>query len=101
MSVVQDRVTGLVARYGEDFTVGGAAHRGVFSNMTPGTARAYLTQAEIDAAALPLWACLVAHDDTTAVGNTVTWNSLTLTVKKIAQARLAGGLVAKMLVLAG
>ena len=99
MSVLQDRAANLIARYGEDFTVGEATHRGVFTNMTTSTARAYLTAGEIDAASLPLWACLVSQDNPVAVGNILSWNSLTLTVKKIAQARFQGGLVAKMLIL--
>ncbi|MBS1721795.1 MAG: hypothetical protein JSS66_02180 [Armatimonadetes bacterium] len=101
MTAASRRVSSLIDRYGEDFTVGGNPHRGVFSNIAPGQARAYLTQAEVDASALPLWTCLVADDDTTAVGNTVVWNSLSLTVKKIAQAQFQGALVAKMLVMTG
>ena len=99
MTAAQRRVQSLVQRLGEDFTVGGAAHRGVFSNTTSGADRAFLTQAEVDAAGLPLWICVVTYDDTCAVSNTVSWNGLTFTVKKIAEARAFGALAGKMLLL--
>ena len=99
MTAAQRRVQSLVTRLGEDFTVGGAGHRGVFSNTTSGADRAFLTQSEVDAAGLPLWVCLVAFDDATAVANTVSWNGLTLTVKKIGEARAYGALAGKMLLL--
>lgn len=98
MSRLTERVDSLVSRYGEDFTVGAATRRGVFSNMTTGNARSYLTFGEIDTAFLPLWCCLVPSSDATVIGDTVTWNGLTLTVRNIAQARHLGSLVAKMLV---
>lgn len=98
MSRLTDRVQSLVDRYGEDFTVGGATRRGVFSNITTGNAGSYMTYVDIDTAALPLWCCLVPANDATDILDTVTWNGLTLTVKNIAQARFQGGLVAKMLV---
>lgn len=98
MSRLTERVDSLVTRYGEDFTVGVSTRRGIFSNITTGNARAYLTFAEIDSATLPLWCCLVAPSDSTTVGDTVSWNGLSLQVVKIAQARYLGSLVAKMLV---
>ncbi|MBL8065733.1 MAG: hypothetical protein JNM34_07730 [Chthonomonadaceae bacterium] len=94
-----DRVGSLVHHYGEDFSVGAANYRGVFSNMTTGTARAYLTGFEIDTAILPIWCCLVPPDTSIAIDDLVSWNSLPLTVKKILEARYKAGVVAKMLVL--
>ena len=99
MSRLLDRVQSLIDKFGEDFTVGGVTRRGVFSNMTTGNARAYLTFAEIDSIILPIWSCVVTSTDATVVGDTVVWNGLTLLVKKIAQARFQGGLVGKLLVL--
>jgi hypothetical protein len=93
------RVKGLLARHGEDFTVGGQVRRGVFSNATYGAMRMYLTQAEIDATTPPYWTALVAPDDPTVVGDTLSWNSRTLLVKRVAEGRLMGAVAAKMLVL--
>ncbi len=99
MTAAQRRVKSLVDRYGESFTVGATTGTGVFTNVTTGNAHAFLTTSEIDAAALPLWVCLVAHDDATAVGDTVSWNSRSLTVKKVAEARFLTALTAKMLIM--
>lgn len=98
MSRLTERVDSLVSRYGEDFSVGVQTRRGVFSNITTGNARAYLTFAEIDSASLPLWCCLVSASDSTVIGDTVSWNGLSLLVAKVAQARYQGNLLAKMLV---
>lgn len=101
MSRLTDRVQSLVDKYGEDFTVGGVTHRGIFSNITIGNARAYLTSAQIDASSLPLWACLVTQADSAIVGDTLDWDGLSLVVQKIAKARYQGTVCAKMLVLTG
>lgn len=89
----------MIAKFGEDFTVSGVTHRGVFSNMTTGNARAYLTFAEIDSIVLPIWSCVVSSTDTAIEGDLVTWNGLSLLVRKIAQARFQGAVVGKLLVL--
>lgn len=99
MSRLNERVQSLVDKYGEDFIIDGVTHRGIFSNITVGNARAYLTSAQIDAATLPLWACLVPEADSATVGDTVEWDGLTRVVQKVATARFQGTVCAKLLIL--
>jgi len=42
----------------------------------------------------------VPHDDVTAVGDTVAWDSLTLSVKKAVDVRVAGEKLARILLVA-
>ena len=58
----------------------------------------YLTEVELSAATPPFWTALVASDDATIVGDTVSWNSRTLLVKRVVEGRLMGVAAAKMLV---
>ena len=99
MTGASRRLASLVDRYGETFTVGITAHRGIFSNVTVGTDRSYMPASDVDAAGIPLWTCLVKSDDTTAIDDQVNWNSLLFSVKRILQARYMGELAGKMLVL--
>src|SRR5687767_8779334 len=62
-----------IARHGDTFTVGGNNRKGIFEVLPADRALDYLTQAQIDAATKPLRLAHVAHDDATAVNDTVTW----------------------------
>ena len=99
MSAARDRVTGVVSRLGEDFTVGGSARRGVFSPMARGVAASFLSQTVLNDASLPVVGVLVAHDDATETDDTVVWNGLSKPVRNVVEARLRGEVVAKLLVL--
>ncbi len=93
------RLQTLINTYGESFSVGTVQHWGLFSNVTVGTDKSYMSGAEVDAAGVPLFICLVRDDDTTVLADVVSWNALQFDVKRILQARLKGTIIAKMLVL--
>lgn len=79
--------------------IGVTAHKGVFSNVTVGTARSYMSAGEVDAALVPVFVCLVRNDDTTALSDTLSWNGMMFAVQRILEARFKGEVAAKMLVL--
>ena len=94
------RLQSLVDVYGETFTIGASSHHGVFSNVTVGTDKSYMSSGEVDAAGVPLFVCLVRNDDTSALNDTLTWNGKNFVVKRVLEARFRGEVSAKMLVLA-
>ena len=99
MTVAQRRVRGAVSLRGDAFTVGVDSRVGVFSVLSMSDAEGYLTAAEIGAAAIPVYAAYVAFDDSTAVNDTVVWNGLSLTVKRVVDLRSRDVTMAKLLVL--
>ncbi len=100
MNALRSRLSGVLKRYGEAFTVGGAATTGIFCPLPPERAKTYLTDAEVAAASRPMWLSYVPHDDPSTVAASVAWNSLALTVKRIVDVRVQGATVGKILVLA-
>ncbi len=99
MSAVPRRFKDVIARFGDDYTVGAASRKGIFVPVSPGRALVYLTQAEVDAAGRPIRFAYVAHDDGTALNDSVSWDGLTLAVKKVVRARYRSETVAKVLVM--
>ena len=97
MTVGQRRVRGAVALRGDAYTVGVDSRVGVFSVLSMSDAEGYLTAAEIGAASLPLYTAYVAFDDATVVNDTVVWNGLSLTVKRVVDLRSRDVPVAKLL----
>lgn len=100
MSPLQRRFKAVLLRLGEGFTVGAATRIGVFAVLPADQHATYLTDAEIAAAAKPIYAAYVPHDDPTVAGDTVGWNGLTLVVKRAVVLRHGGEAVVRLLVLA-
>lgn len=100
MSALPARAKAALLRVADPFTVSGNTRRGWFRVCSYGRALLYATPAEVDTYARPLRTLTVPHDDTTAVGDTVSWNSLTLTVKKAVELRVSGEKVARVLLVA-
>lgn len=99
MTALQARFSGVIRRLGEGFTVAGVSRVGIFSVLSAERAGDYLSSTELDAAARPLHAAYVPHDDATAVSDVVLWDGLTLAVKRVVKLRFQGSTVAKLLVL--
>lgn len=99
MSALQRRFKNVLERIGDTFTVSGNNRKGIFAILPLERAKGFLTQAELDAAGRPLRMAYVPYDDTTAVTNTVSWDGLTLTVRKALSVRAKGETVARLLVL--
>jgi hypothetical protein len=98
MSALPGRFKSVIERVGDPFTVGGSSRTALVAVLTGDRATGLLTQSEIDASTKPIWLAYVPHDDATAVNDTVSWDGLSLTVKKVVKARAQGETVAKMLV---
>ncbi|HSI72388.1 MAG TPA: hypothetical protein VK934_04365, partial [Fimbriimonas sp.] len=75
MTALQKRITSVITRYGEAFTVGASSSVGIFRPLPLEKAKTYLTDAEITAATLPMWLAYVPSSDPSTVSATVTWNS--------------------------
>ncbi len=99
MTALQRRMKSVIERVGDTFTVGGVSHKGVVTLLNPTAARDYLAQSDIDSAPRPLRLAYAAFDDTTVVGNSVAWASITLTVRKLVEVRYIGSVIARLLVL--
>ncbi len=100
MSALQQRLKKHISRIGDSFLVGGSTRVGVFSVLSAQQALSYMSQATLDSYSKPVHALLVAFDDSTAAGDTVTWDSLTLTVRSVVRKRLRNETVMKVLVVA-
>jgi hypothetical protein len=99
MTAMQKRVKNVIERIGDTFTVGGISHKGVMTVLNPSSARDYLAQSDIDAAARPLRLLYVPYDDSTLVGGSVVWASIALTVRKMVEVRYRDYVIAKLYVL--
>ena len=99
MTALQRRMKSVIERVGDTFTVGGVPHKGVVTLLNPTAARDYLAQSDIDAAPRPLRLAYTAYDDLTAVGNSIVWASITLTVRKLVEVRYQDNVIARLMVL--
>lgn len=99
MTAMQKRVKSVIERIGDTFTVGGVSHKGVVALLNPSAARDYLAQSDIDAAPRPLRLLYAPYDDSTLVGGSVVWASITLTVRKMVEVRFKDSVIAKLFVL--
>lgn len=99
MTAIQRRFKNVLERIGDTFTVSGNNRKGIFAVLPLEKAKGFMTQAELDAAGRPLRMAYVPYDDATAVTNSVSWDGLTLTVKKAISVRAKGETVARLLVL--
>lgn len=98
MSALPRRFKSVIERTGDSYLVGGNSRKALVAVLDGGRAGGVLTQAEIDTLAKPIWLAYVPHDDGTAVNDTVSWDGLSLNVKKVVKARAQGETVAKLLV---
>ncbi len=77
--------------------VGAATRRGLIQPVTPGQARTWIDDPTLSASPRPLWLIVTAHDDPTAVGDSVAWQSRTLTVLAKTAVRVQGSAIAQQL----
>lgn len=97
MSATPKRFKNVILRLGDDYAVGGNGRKAIVTLLPGERASDFLTDAEIAALAKPIRLAYVPFDDATAVSDTVSWDGLSLTVKKVVSARARGETVAKML----
>lgn len=99
MTPLQRRFKGVIERVGDGFTVGGSARKGVFAILPVLRALDYLPQADVDSSGRPMRLAYVPCDDATGAGDSVSWNSQTLSVKKAVEVRVQSVTVVRLLVL--
>lgn len=100
MSLLPMRTKAVILRVGDVFSVGGNSRRGWFRVVSFGRALLYATPAEADSYSKPIRLLTVPFDDPTTVGDTVSWDGLSLVVKKAVKVRLRGETVARELLVA-
>jgi hypothetical protein len=98
MSALPRRFKSVIERMGDPYTAGLESRKAVVAVLDGKRAAGVLTQTEIDALAKPIWLAYVPHDDASAVNDSVNWDGLSLSVKKVVKARARGETVAKMVV---
>lgn len=100
MSLMPTRVKTAIYRVGDPFTVGGNPRIGWFRIASFSRALLYATPDEADGYNKPMRILIVPHDDPTAFGDTISWDGLSLVVKKAVKVRLRGETVARQLLVA-
>ena len=100
MTGAQYRLNRVIERCGEQIGVGEGATVGIVTLLHPEAARRYLTDAEIDAAARPLYAIVLKHDDGTFDDTAIEINGIAATVLKVIERRLRGVVICKLAVAA-
>jgi hypothetical protein len=99
MTGAQYRLSRVIVRCGEDIAVGEGSTRGIVTLLHPEAARKYLTDAEIDAAARPLYAIVLKHDDASAETE-LEVNGSPVTVLKVIERTLRGVVICKLAIAA-
>lgn len=99
MTAMQRRFKNAVELFGDSITIGGSAKKAIVALLTRGFAYSLISVAEVDAAVRPMRLAYVPYDDSSSVGNAVTWDGLSFTVKKVVSARFQDSTIVKMLVL--
>ena len=100
MTGSQHRLNRIIERCGEQIGVGEGATVGIVTLLHPEAARRYLTDAEIDAAARPLYAIVLKHDDGTVDDTAIEINGVAATVVKVVERLLRGEVVFKIAIAA-
>ena len=94
-----ERIARKFADFGEQFTLGSVAYRGVFKALDSGTLRTYLDDVEMMGVTHPALLLVTEPDVPIGVGNTITRDSRVYTVLKTALRRIGDTSVMKMVIL--
>lgn len=100
MSLLPSRAKSVILRKGDAFTVSGNSRVGLFRIVSFGRALLWATPSEADTYNKPIRLVTVPFDDTTTIGDSISWDGLTLVVKKVAKIRFRGETVARQLLVA-
>lgn len=95
MTRLQARFRTIIARYGD--LLGTA--KAVVTAVTPGRARTYITDSDLDSASRPIWLAYAGYDHPAAEGQTLTWGARSLLVKRTIDVRFGGTTIARLFVL--
>jgi hypothetical protein len=95
MTRLQVRFRTILARYGELLGTGSA----IVTTITPGRARTYVADTDLDSATRPIWIAYAAYDHPAVEGQTLAWRGQSLLVKRTMDVRLASATIARLFVL--
>ena len=96
MTGPQHRLNRVIECCGEQIGVGAGSTVGIVTLLHPEAARKYLTEAEIDAAARPLYAIVLKHDDGTVDNTAIEVNGVAATIVTVIERTLRGTTVYKL-----
>lgn len=94
-----ERIASKLSRFGEQFTVRGAAHRGVFKVLDSGTLNVYLDDVEKMGVTHPALLLMTAPDVPIDVDDTIARDGRTYTVFKTSLHRIGDTPVVKIAIL--
>lgn len=94
-----ERIASKLARFGEQFTVNGTTHRGVFKILDSGTLNAYLDDVERMAVTHPALLLVTEPTVTINVNDSITRDGRIYTVFKTALQRVGDAALAKVVIL--
>ncbi|RYG23749.1 hypothetical protein EON82_13020 [bacterium] len=95
MTRLQARFRTIIGRYGDLLGTAPA----VIASVTPGRARTYVSDADLDSAVRPIWIAYAGHDHPASEGQTLAWGARSVLVKRTIDVRFGGNTVARLLVL--
>jgi len=94
-----ERIATKLARFGEEFTLGGTTYRGIFKALDSGTMRTYLDDVEIMGVVHPALLLVTGPDVPIDTEDTVDRDGRTYYVLKTSLQRIGDTAVAKIAVL--
>jgi hypothetical protein len=95
MTGAQYRMSRVIERCGEEITAGEGSTVGIVTLLHPEAARKHLTDAEIDAAARPIYTIVLKHDNA-SVEAELEVNGSPVTVLKVIERTLRGVVICKL-----
>ena len=95
MTRLQARFHTIIARYGDVLGTNSA----VVTTITPGRARTYVSDTDLDSATRPIWIAYAGFDHPATEGQTLTWGTRSLVVKRAIDVRFGSTVIARLFVL--
>ena len=95
MTRLQARFRTIISRYGDLLGTGPA----VIATITPGRARIYVSDTDLDSATRPIWLAYAGYDHPATEGQILAWGARSMMVKRSIDVRFGGVVVARLFVL--
>lgn len=101
MTAAQRRFSAVIGRYGEPITVDGEEFVGIAVLLSPGQARLYLSDTDLESiTARPMFTVYLAHDAAIEAGDPVTWSRGSGEIRRCVELKARGQTVGKLAVVA-
>lgn len=99
MSVHQNRMTGLIERFGDSVDIGGKPKKAILAILSRSFAFTLIPSAEVEASVRPMRLAYLPWDDDVAVNDEVSWDGIDYLVKKVISTRFRNETIVKLAVL--